>query len=183
METRGPLEEAEPKSVGVVGVYEEEANESAPSVEDEAGEKVSDGVADSPPVDDAKEKESDVVEDSAPLLDAEEEKEREVEGGENPPAAKGVVATVTSVGSQRKRRRAIFENVSASDEKDLDENLAAPYLARLSPKSVIDGDANLMDAAADACTCLNSNEDMSVKEDQESCGDDVNDDSDWYIGG
>ncbi|GMF44387.1 unnamed protein product [Phytophthora fragariaefolia] len=179
METRGPLEEAEPKTVGVVEVYEEEAKESAASVEDEAEEKVSDVVADCPQVDDAEEKESDVVEDNAPLSDAEEEKEREVGGGENPPAGEGAVATVTSVGSQRTRRRAIFENVCGSDEKDSDENLAVPDLARLSPKCAIDGDANLMDAAADAYTCLNSDEDMSVEEDQDSCGDDVDDASDW----
>jgi hypothetical protein len=36
-----------------------------------------------------------------------------------------------------------------------------------------------MDAAADACTYLNSDEDLSVEEDQESCGDD--DESDWDI--
>ncbi|GMF16142.1 unnamed protein product [Phytophthora fragariaefolia] len=136
METRGPLEEAEPKTVGVVGVYEEEAKESAASVEDEAEEKVSDVVADSPKL---------------------------------------------TMRRRRSRtlRRAIFENVCGSDEKDSDENLAVPDLARLSPKCVIDGDANLMDSAADAYTCLNSDEDMSVEEDQESCGDDVDD---WYIG-
>ncbi|GMF53469.1 unnamed protein product [Phytophthora fragariaefolia] len=159
METRGPLEDAEPKTVGVIGVYEEEAKESAASVEDEAEEKVSDVVADSPQVDDAEEKESDVGEDSALLSDAEEEKEREVGG---------------DVGQSSK--------MSGSDEKDSDENLAVPDLARLSPKCVIDGDANPMDAAADICTCLNSDEDMLVEEDQESCGDDVDDDSDWYIG-
>ncbi|GMF15394.1 unnamed protein product [Phytophthora fragariaefolia] len=160
METCGPLEEAEPKTVGVVGVYEEEAKESAASVEDEAEEKVTDVVADSPQVHDAEEKESDVVEDTA----------------------EGAVATVSSVGSQRKRRRGIFENVFGSDEKDSDDNLAVPDLTCLSPKCVIGDDANLMDAAADAYTCLNSDEDMSVEEDQESCGDDVDDDCDWYIG-
>nr|KAE8938199.1 hypothetical protein PF009_g11918 [Phytophthora fragariae] len=67
----------------------------------------------------------------------------------------------------RKRRRAILEDVSAGEDGSSGEDVAAPGLLRMPPPCVVDGDANLMDAGADKCTYLNSDEDMSVEEDRE----------------
>ncbi|KAE9051952.1 hypothetical protein PR001_g947 [Phytophthora rubi] len=62
-------------------------------------------------------------------------------------------------------------------------DVAAPGLLRMPPPCVVDGDANLMDAGADKCTYLNSDEDMSVEEDREDQdSSDDGDEDDWDIG-
>uniref|UniRef100_H3GUK0 PiggyBac transposable element-derived protein domain-containing protein n=1 Tax=Phytophthora ramorum TaxID=164328 RepID=H3GUK0_PHYRM len=130
-------------------------------VEQEAKEKGVEVVVDSPPVADlAEEKEAETVVDRPPVTDATE--------------------TASSIGNQRKRRRAIFEDVSASGESSSDEDVAASELLPMQPQCVVDGDTNLMDAAAYAYIYLDSDEDISVEEDQESCDDDGG--SDWDIG-
>jgi hypothetical protein len=102
-----------------------------------------------------------------------EQKEVEAEGG-------ATVEDVASPTANRcKRRRAIFEGVSDDGESSCDEDAADAELPSVPPQCVVQGDANLMDAAADACTYLNSDEDLSVEEDQDSCDDD--DESDWDI--
>ncbi|KAE9115755.1 hypothetical protein PF010_g9221 [Phytophthora fragariae] len=84
----------------------------------------------------------------------------------------------------RKRRRAILEDVSAGEDGSSGEDVAAPGLLRMPPPCVVDGDANLMDAGADKCTYLNSDEDMSVEEDREEQeSSDDGDEDDWDIGG
>ncbi|KAE8969419.1 hypothetical protein PF011_g26813 [Phytophthora fragariae] len=85
----------------------------------------------------------------------------------------------------RKRRRAILEEVSAGEDGSSGEDVAAPGFLRMPPPCVVDGDANLMDAGADKCTYLNSDEDMSVeedREDQDSSDDGDEDEDDWDIG-
>ncbi|KAE9312609.1 hypothetical protein PF001_g9147 [Phytophthora fragariae] len=83
----------------------------------------------------------------------------------------------------RKRRRAILEDVSAGEDGSSGEDVAAPGLLRMPPPCVVDGDANLMDAGADKCTYLNSDEDMSVEEDREDQeSSDDGDEDDWDIG-
>uniref|UniRef100_H3H7R6 PiggyBac transposable element-derived protein domain-containing protein n=1 Tax=Phytophthora ramorum TaxID=164328 RepID=H3H7R6_PHYRM len=124
----------------------------------------------------AEEKGVEVVVDSPPVADSAEEKEAEAVVGR--PSATDATEASNSIGNQRKRRRAIFEDVSASDESSSGEDVAAPELLLMQPQCVVDGDANLMDAAADAYTYLNSDEDLSVEVDQESCDDDGESDGD-----
>ncbi|KAL4129821.1 hypothetical protein PRIC2_005828 [Phytophthora ramorum] len=89
-------------------------------VEQEAKEKGVELVVDSPPVADlAEEKEAETVVDRPPVTDATE--------------------TASSIGNQRKRRRAIFEDVSASGESSSDEDVAASELLPMQPQKVWSG--------------------------------------------
>jgi hypothetical protein len=111
--------------------------------------------------------------------DAAEEKEVAAEGAGGA-AVEDVAGSASPTTNRRKRRRAIFEGVSDDGESSCDEDGADAELPSVPPQCVVQGDANRMDAAADACTYLNSDEDLLVEEDQESCDDDV--ESDWDIG-
>jgi hypothetical protein len=108
------------------------------------------------------------------------EKGAEAETKEQVERVEDVAGSASPTTNRRKRRRAIFEGVSDDGESSCDEDGADAELPSVPPQCVVQGDANRMDAAADACTYLNSDEDLLVEEDQESCDDDV--ESDWDIG-
>ncbi|GMF22744.1 unnamed protein product [Phytophthora fragariaefolia] len=98
----------------------------------------------------------------------------------------------------KKRRRGILQDDSADDEGDDDEEVnssddssaragsdgaGAPVAVSLD--CIVDGDPNLMDDGAAACTALNSDEDPDLYEEPEDEEDADNDDSwdgDWDIG-
>ncbi|KAG1702136.1 hypothetical protein DVH05_009928 [Phytophthora capsici] len=72
--------------------------------------------------------------------------------------------------SSRKRRRAVLQEESVSDEEPLGDDpisIPAPLM-----QYIVDGDANLMASGAAQCTGLNSDEDTSLQEEQESEDDD-----------
>ncbi|KAG1689163.1 hypothetical protein DVH05_002801 [Phytophthora capsici] len=91
-------------------------------------------------------------------------------------------ATPPAVGNSRKRRRAILQDENEDEEGETNDDVAATALPSSPPPCVIDGDANMMEAGAEQCTYLNSDEDQSAVEDRED--DDSNDDwvEDWDIG-
>ncbi|KAE9138099.1 hypothetical protein PF010_g1054 [Phytophthora fragariae] len=71
---------------------------------------------------------------------------------------------------------------TATEQPGPGRNVRKPRRAILED-CVVDGDANLMDAGADKCTYLNSDEDMSVEEDREDQdSSDDGDEDDWDIG-
>ncbi|EGZ18745.1 hypothetical protein PHYSODRAFT_332488 [Phytophthora sojae] len=97
----------------------------------------------------------------------------------------------------RKRRRRILDEDSADDEGDNDEEVDSSEEAGVSADAagvgarvdvsldcVVDGDPNLMDDGAAACTGINSDENPDVREepeDKEDAEDDDSWDGDWDI--
>ncbi|KAL4155525.1 hypothetical protein PRNP1_007635 [Phytophthora ramorum] len=72
----------------------------------------------------AEEKGVEVVVDSPPVADSAEEKEAETVVDR--PSVTDATEASSSIGNQRKRRRAIFEDVIASDESSSGDDVEAP---------------------------------------------------------
>ncbi|KAL4147081.1 hypothetical protein PRNP1_010837 [Phytophthora ramorum] len=72
----------------------------------------------------AEEKGVEVVVDSPPVADLAEEKEAETVVDR--PSVTDATEASSSIGNQRKRRRAIFEDVIASDESSSGDDVGAP---------------------------------------------------------
>ncbi|GMF44982.1 unnamed protein product [Phytophthora fragariaefolia] len=80
-------------------------------------------------------------------------------------SAEAPIERSSTVDSSCKRRRAILRDLSEDDDSSSSENGGTPTTSLSTPlPCIIDGDANLMDADAEKCTYLNSDEDPDEAE-------------------